>query len=78
LRRYLDRRGLGVEWEVVNAAPGAALINSLCMALPFPPQEKQALLEAPDLDARRGVLTALMEIDSASPPDSDDAPPPMQ
>src|SRR5580693_5809495 len=42
LRRYLDQRGLGVEWEVVKTAPAVALINSLCMALPFAPREKQA------------------------------------
>jgi Lon protease-like protein len=78
LRRYLDHRGLGVEWDVVNAAPAPALINSLSMALPFAPAEKQALLEAPDLESRRTVLTALLEIDSAWPTDEDDAPRPMQ
>ena len=79
LRRYLDHRGLGVEWEVVNAAPAAALINSLCMALPFSTQEKQALLEAPDLEGRRQVLTTLLEIEAASGTDEDDdAPRPLQ
>ncbi len=79
LRRYLDHRGLGVEWDAVNAAPAPALVNSLCMALPFDPQEKQALLEAPDLEGRREVLTALLEIDSAWPTaDDDDAPRPLQ
>jgi hypothetical protein len=83
LRRYLDNRGLGVEWDVVNAAPAPALINSLCMALPFSRLEKQALLEAPDLEGRRGVLTTLLEIEAASGPtngseDDDDAPQPLQ
>ena len=78
LRRYLEHRQLGVEWDAVEAAPAAALINSLCMALPFAPQEKQALLEAEDLDARRAVLTTLLEIDSAASPGDDDAPPPLQ
>jgi Lon protease-like protein len=78
LRRYLDNRGLGVEWDVVNAAPALALINSLCMALPFEPREKQALLEAGDLHGRREVLTALLEIEAAWPSDEDDAPRPMQ
>jgi Lon protease-like protein len=78
LRRYLDHRGLGVEWDVVNAAPAGALINSLCMALPFLRLEKQALLEAPDLEQRRATLTTLLEIEAASTPDEgaddDDAP----
>ena len=72
LRRYLDRRGLGVEWDVVTAAPAPALINSLCMALPFAPVEKQALLEAPDLEERRVALAALMEIAAADFDDDDD------
>jgi len=78
LRRYLDHRGLGVEWDVVNAAPAGALINSLCMALPFSRLEKQAMLEAPDLEQRRATLTTLLEIEAASAPDDgaddDDAP----
>ncbi|HWE99468.1 MAG TPA: LON peptidase substrate-binding domain-containing protein [Caulobacteraceae bacterium] len=65
LKRYLDSRSLGVEWEVVNAAPAGSLINSLAMALPFATLEKQALLEAKDMETRRSVLTALLEIDGA-------------
>ena len=78
LRRYLEGRGLGVEWDVVNAAPEPALINSLSMALPFAPVEKQALLEAPDLDGRRDVLTALLQIDGAYGAEDDDEPRLMQ
>jgi hypothetical protein len=81
LRRYLDHRGLGVEWEVVNAAPAPALINSLSMALPFSRLEKQALLEAVDLEGRREVLTTLLEIEAASgaeDTEDDDAPRPLQ
>ena len=81
LRRYLDHRGLGVEWDVVNAAPALALINSLCMALPFSRLEKQAMLEAADLEARREVLTTLLEIEAASgaeDAEDDDAPRPLQ
>ncbi|HLZ84187.1 MAG TPA: LON peptidase substrate-binding domain-containing protein [Caulobacteraceae bacterium] len=78
LRRYLDLRGLGVEWDVVNAAPAPALINSLCMALPFSRVEKQALLEAADLEGRRQVLTTLLEIEAASGAADDDAPHPLQ
>ncbi|HEY1562544.1 MAG TPA: LON peptidase substrate-binding domain-containing protein [Caulobacteraceae bacterium] len=65
LRRYLDGKGLSIEWEAVAAAPGPALISSLSMALPFDPAEKQALLEADDPDARRATLEALLAIDAA-------------
>ncbi len=80
LRRYLDQKGLGIEWDAVSAAPGPALINSLCMALPFDPVEKQALLEAPSLEARRLALSALLEIDAAlgGGGDDDDARPSVQ
>ena len=46
-------------------APIATLVNSLAMALPFDHAEQQALLEAPDLDARRDTLVTLLEIDGA-------------
>ncbi|HEY2177462.1 MAG TPA: LON peptidase substrate-binding domain-containing protein, partial [Caulobacteraceae bacterium] len=72
LRRYLDRRGLGVEWDAVASAPGPALVNSLCMALPFEPAEKQALLEARDLEERRCALEALLDIGAAQGEEDDD------
>jgi Lon protease-like protein len=66
LRRYLDHRGLAIDWSSAEAAPSDALINSLAMALPFEPVEKQALLEAPTLVERRETLVALLEIDAAA------------
>ena len=50
-------------------APLEALVNSLCMGLPFEPAEKQAFLEAPDLAGRFDVLTTLLEIDASDPDD---------
>ena len=71
LRRYLDHRGLAIDWSSAEAAPSDALINSLAMALPFEPVEKQALLEAPTLVERRDTLVALLEIDAAAGDDED-------
>jgi Lon protease-like protein len=76
LKNYLNRRSLDVDWETAQAAPEEALVNSLSMALPFEPQEKQALLEAEGLPERREALTALLEIDAAT--DGDGDPPAMQ
>ena len=73
LKCYLERRSLDVDWETAKAAPAEALVNSLAMALPFDPPEKQALLEAAQLNERREALVALMEID-AKAPDEEDAP----
>jgi len=65
LGRYLDHRGLGIEWETAENAPVDALVNSLAMGLPFDPAEKQALLEAVTIEERAAALTALLEIDAA-------------
>ena len=73
LKAYLEHRSLDLDWETAKAAPAEALVNSLSMALPFDPAEKQALLEAGDLAQRRQALIALLEID-ATPSDPDDAP----
>ncbi len=75
LRRYLDHKGLAVEWDAVQSAPPDALVNSLAMALPLDPAEKQALLEAQTLNERGQALSALLEIDAA---EDDDAPPSVQ
>ena len=76
LRRYLDHRGLAIDWTSAETAPSDALINSLSMALPFEPAEKQALLEAMGLLPRAEALTALLRIDAADA--GDDAAPSMQ
>ncbi|GAA0870821.1 LON peptidase substrate-binding domain-containing protein [Brevundimonas basaltis] len=71
LRAYLETRGLEIDWDTAETAPPEALINSLSMALPFEPAEKQALLEAASLTDRSSVLTALMTIDAAETGDGD-------
>ena len=65
LRAYLERRQLDIDWDTADGAPQEALVNSLAMALPFEPAEKQALLESPTLEDRCQTLTALMQIDAA-------------
>jgi hypothetical protein len=69
LKHYLNRRELDIDWDTAKEAPLEALVNSLCMGLPFEPAEKQAFLEAPDLTGRFEVLTTLLEIDASDPDD---------
>lgn len=76
LRVYMDHRALDIDWDTAGSAPMEALVNSLSMALPFEPAEKQALLEAPGLLPRAEALTALMRIDAADA--GDDAAPSIQ
>jgi hypothetical protein len=67
LARYFDIAHLQTDWESLKEAEDELLINSLATLLPFPPEDKQALLEAPSLTARRETLSTLMEFALANP-----------
>lgn len=67
LARFLDIAHLQTDWESLKDADNELLINSLAILLPFAPEDKQALLEAPSLTTRREALVALMEFALASP-----------
>ena len=61
LARYFDAQGLSTDWENLKDAEDELLINSLSMLCPFKPEDRQALLEAPTLSARRETLATLIE-----------------
>jgi hypothetical protein len=61
-RDYLSANDMSADWEQVDAAPTEVLVNTLSLLAPYPPKEKQALLEAPDLKTRAEVLVALTEV----------------
>jgi Lon protease-like protein len=61
LRRYFAAVELSTEWNSLREAEDELLINALSMLCPFPPEERQALLEAPSLTTRRETLVMLME-----------------
>ena len=62
LRAYFDRHQIKAEWDAIGSVPGERLITSVAMVCPFEPSEKQALLEASDLEARAQLLTAIVEM----------------
>ena len=64
LKRYFTHAGVDANWEAIGAMPDHALVVTLCMACPFDPEEKQALLEAHDACERARVLLALLEINA--------------
>jgi Lon protease-like protein len=66
LRHYAEANGLHTDWAAIADAPAEALVNTLATMCPFEPDEKQALLEAPDLTARCETLITLFEIDAAA------------
>ncbi len=77
LRDYAANKGLDGDWESVRNMPGGVLVTSLSMMVPLAAQEKQALLEARDSDARARMLAQLMEmaIHERGVADVDRAPP---
>lgn len=61
-RDYLNANNMNADWEQVDAASTEVLVNTLSLLAPYPPGDKQALLEAPDLKTRADVLVALTEV----------------
>jgi uncharacterized protein len=69
LRTYLDARKLSADWASIERSPAELLVNTLSMISPYGPEEKQALLEAPDLRQRAEVLMTLAQMELARPED---------
>jgi Lon protease-like protein len=65
LKNYLQARQLRADWSAILNSPNEALVNALAIMSPYGPEEKQALLEAPDLKTRAEVLVALAEMELA-------------
>ena len=62
LRSYFQHHKIEADWDAITAVPGERLVTSIAMICPFEPNEKQALLEAPDLEERARLLTAIVEM----------------
>jgi uncharacterized protein len=69
LKEYLEARKLSADWQSIERSPAEMLVNTLAMISPYGPEEKQALLEAPDLKRRSEVLMALAQMDLATTED---------
>ena len=66
LRSYMAINNLDADWDAIAKAPTELLVNSLSVISPFGPEEKQALLEAPDLAARAKTLATLAQMELAT------------
>ena len=62
LRAYFQQHRIEADWDAITSVPGERLVTSIAMICPFEPSEKQALLEALDLDERARLLTAMVEM----------------
>ena len=69
LRGFLGHRGIDANWDAVQTLADDRLVTALSMMCPFEPNEKQALLEAPDTSERGQVLIALLEMADAGADD---------
>jgi uncharacterized protein len=61
-RQYLEANDMSANWEEVEKVSTENLVNTLSQMAPYPAREKQALLEAPDLQSRADMLIALTEL----------------
>jgi Lon protease-like protein len=62
LKRYFHLNAIEADWDALDRTPSERLVSSIAMICPFDPSEKQALLEAPDLNARAETMIALIEM----------------
>ena len=62
LRAYFQQNQITADWDALGSVPGDRLVTSIAMVCPFEPSEKQALLEATDLNERARLLTAIVEM----------------
>jgi uncharacterized protein len=68
LRAYFQQHQITADWDAIGSVPGERLVTSVAMVCPFEPSEKQALLEAPDLNERARLLTAIVEMTVTNQP----------
>ena len=63
---YLNVNDLTTDWSIITDTDTEILINAFAMLSPFSSKEKQALLEATNIENRSEILIALSEISIAS------------
>jgi Lon protease-like protein len=68
MRAFFRARRIEANWDAVTTTADPQLVTTLAMICPFPPAEKQALLEAPDTASRAEMLVALMEMGAHGDP----------
>lgn len=72
-KAYFAQKEVPADWEGVEDAPDDILVTSFAMACPFRFEEKQALLECKDTEARAELLKNLLRMsihDDGSEPSS--------
>ena len=67
MKKYFNFQKIETDWSIINKAPIEILVNFLAQSCPFSSVEKQALLEAKDINSRANLIISLFEIGAAGP-----------
>ena len=62
LKPFLSKISVSADWEAIDVSSDEDIINSIAMGCPFDEREKQALLEAQNIDERVEILLSLMKM----------------
>jgi uncharacterized protein len=62
LRSYFKAQAIKADWKAIEESSDERLVSTLAMVCPFQPNEKQALLESPDLIARGRTMIAILDM----------------
>ena len=60
LKNLFEKRGFIINWKELEKQSLDEIINALAMASPFTLEEKQALLEAKNLDNRKTIISEIL------------------
>ena len=61
LKSYFDKQGYSLNWQELRKQNLELSLNTLSMAAPFTKEEKQALIETKDINARKKVIEKILE-----------------
>jgi Lon protease-like protein len=67
LQSYFRQQEMSCDWDKVDIAPDSDLLTALAMICPLKPSEKQALLEADDVQRRTELFMAMIEMAVSHP-----------
>ena len=73
LRQYLSTHKIPVKWDEIENTSSSLLVTSLAMQCPFTQEEKQALLEAPNLMELANLVVSLLAMAANSNAASSDS-----
>ena len=62
LKSFLSKISISADWQAIEVSSDEDVVNSIAMGCPFDQNEKQALLEAKNIDERIDILLSLMKM----------------